>query len=66
MGSDLGGGRQRTGKRLRKAKTASAAEENTKATSEQMKQREWKACAAFTGSHWQPKGESVEAPERKL
>lgn len=30
MGNDLGGGEQRTGKRLMKAKTASAPEENTK------------------------------------
>lgn len=38
MGRDLGGGGQRTGKRLRKAETASAPEESTKATSEQMKE----------------------------
>lgn len=30
MGNDLVGGGQRTGKRLRKAKTASSPEENTK------------------------------------
>lgn len=46
MGNDLGGGGQRTGKRLMKAKTASVPE----ATSEEMKQREWKPCAASTGS----------------
>lgn len=50
MGNNLGEGGQRTGKRLRKAKTASAPQENIKATWEQKKQREWKPCAASAGS----------------
>lgn len=37
MGNDLGGGQQRTGKRLKKAQTANAPQENNKAMSEQIK-----------------------------
>lgn len=49
MGNDLGGGGQRIGKKLRKAKTASAPEENTKPRQSRWN-REWKPCAASSGS----------------